>query len=252
MCGEHRPDLNRSRRDLGSSPHVRGARVHELVGAVRHGIIPACAGSTRSRRTARRNTGDHPRMCGEHGWYHLDIIREPGSSPHVRGAHSDVVFGVDTGGIIPACAGSTVHVRDASKTDRDHPRMCGEHDDAVKPLFVGEGSSPHVRGALFEFGDLPVFVGIIPACAGSTRANIQARRFHLGSSPHVRGARRRHARGLPGHGIIPACAGSTMVRYRFFRDSWDHPRMCGEHTQPTVGVVKGIGSSPHVRGAHVS
>ena len=72
---------------MGSSPHVRGARVVLLGEALICGIIPACAGSTIS------------------GF--LKGLRQKGSSPHVRGAR--LLHDVDGGddGIIPACAGST-------------------------------------------------------------------------------------------------------------------------------------------------
>ena len=30
--------------------------------------------------------------------------------------------------------------------------------------------------------------------------------------------------------------------------AWDHPRMCGEHLRRSTGIVRTLGSSPHVRG----
>ena len=54
------------RRLRGSSPHARGALPrghHRGRGA---GIIPACAGSTRSCRSSLKPLRDHPRMRGEH------------------------------------------------------------------------------------------------------------------------------------------------------------------------------------------
>ena len=50
-------------------------------------------------------------------------------------------------------------------------------------------------------------------------------------------------------GIIPACAGSTAI-CRFSPVAfWDHPRMCGEHSNCVSVMVIRQGSSPHVRGA---
>ena len=46
--------------------------------------------------------------------------------------------------------------------------MCGEHDNDLAAHVTVRGSSPHVRGALELVYKLVVFVGIIPACAGST------------------------------------------------------------------------------------
>ena len=95
--------------------------------------------------------GDHPRMCGEHhGLEHL-LHAHRGSSPHVRGAQSVFAGTERREGIIPACAGSTSGRMLVWATVRDHPRMCGEHPVLFLPPFVGEGSSPHVRGARNSF-----------------------------------------------------------------------------------------------------
>ena len=179
----------------GSSPHVRGARVSQMITAVRCGIIPACAGSTQSPPGEYHHAGDHPRMCGEHRICCQSCKISTGSSPHVRGAPcclvrttpswgssphvrgAPVVHGLldGLGGIIPACAGSTTPPAQDRHATRDHPRMCGEHIQRVLRRIAEQGSSPHVRGA-------PVYVswassssGIIPACAGSTST---ARKSH--------------------------------------------------------------------------
>ena len=46
MCGEHVHVDALLRQGRGSSPHVRGAPGDGFAGFFRHGIIPACAGST--------------------------------------------------------------------------------------------------------------------------------------------------------------------------------------------------------------
>ena len=48
MCGEHLAHMVCVLSDLGSSPHVRGALLQRQWLDIRAGIIPACAGSTRS------------------------------------------------------------------------------------------------------------------------------------------------------------------------------------------------------------
>ena len=170
-------------------------------------------------------------MCGEH-WPCLPYsFSAAGSSPHVRGAPQPRAARQDRQGIIPACAGSTRWQVCLKARCWDHPRMCGEHVELEVILFCSSGSSPHVRGALW-WPRIPVLaVGIIPACAGSTRRSPpprSARRDHprmcgehkrvisfadspAGSSPHVRGARRVGMDASVFRGIIPACAGSTAL-----------------------------------------
>ena len=73
-------------------------------------------------------------------------------------------------GIIPACAGSTSQADSSGTASRDHPRMCGEHTPFAAAAEAIPGSSPHVRGAHHRRGEFVFAWGIIPACAGSTRA----------------------------------------------------------------------------------
>ena len=66
MRGEH--DFKRGfiKFDLGSSPHARGALHDDEVAGPKHGIIPACAGSTVYALNIKIAGEDHPRMRGEH------------------------------------------------------------------------------------------------------------------------------------------------------------------------------------------
>ena len=161
MCGEHAWAFSLTSSKSGSSPHVRGARHHLHKIATRHGIIPACAGSTFNASFGALQNRDHPRMCGEHAQGQWAAEVRVGLSPHVRGAHRRQPQLRQRAGIIPACAGSTCWSRSTSRTVRDHPRMCGEH---VRRQSVRQ-----------------LLTGIIPACAGSTqthRLHDQPRRDH--------------------------------------------------------------------------
>ena len=71
-----------------------------------------------------------------------------------------------------------------------------------------------------------------------------------GSSPHARGAPYLYANGLAYHRIIPACAGSASRAGCGPPESWDHPRMRGEHAEGSRMAEGLTGSSPHARGAH--
>ena len=147
--------------------------------------------------------------------------------------------------------------------------MCGEHIPTVIVASSALGSSPRVRGALI-FGLLPcAFIGIIPACAGSTTASGSSSttprdhprvcgEHHFpplvhppteGSSPRVRGALIQRDRVIFSDGIIPACAGSTGTSTNSSSKEWDHPRVCGEHDIADLQKAMQEGSSPRVRGA---
>ena len=269
MCGEHRPRFFAWAVTVGSSPHVRGALSQETAWLGSLGIIPACAGSTKKRHTGLWPSWDHPRMCGEHWVFRFCLDGEPGSSPHVRGALYVNGSLMPILGIIPACAGSTDNGFHYSTLPGDHPRMCGEHFNAVRSATSPQGSSPHVRGAPHHINHGATQLGIIPACAGSTwlcgtcpdadRDHPRMCGEHVlwsrpatsaeGSSPHVRGARSHSMFTARQHGIIPACAGSTSAGLNHAGGTRDHPRMCGEHARRSLQHGQGKGSSPHVRGA---
>ena len=170
MCGEHCEIEDLSTPRAGSSPHVRGAPQEGPQTSSTNGIIPACAGSTVLANVDAFRDRDHPRMCGEHATPVLDGLRGLGSSPHVRGALLPAGRRCGFSGIIPACAGSTKQLRLGRVQLRDHPRMCGEHKGLDERTATYEGSSPHVRGAPGRCPDNANAHGIIPACAGSTRA----------------------------------------------------------------------------------
>ena len=109
-------------------------------------------------------------MCGEHLVSWKPPVLSAGSSPHVRGAPNEERGYARPRGIIPACAGSTGTRKRQGVVCRDHPRMCGEHSDKAKGQFAFEGSSPHVRGAHLDGIVVELVLGIIPACAGSTKS----------------------------------------------------------------------------------
>ena len=134
-------------------------------------------------------------------------------------------------------------------SEKDHPRIRGEHlHHLVRSVFV-DGSSPHTRGALRHFAPPSPRVGIIPAYAGSTTATnassptamdhprIRGEHFDrsvwavraAGSSPHTRGARPN--------------IGAWAMR------NTDHPRIRGEHASGRPRRRSDRGSSPHTRGA---
>ena len=111
----------------GSSPHARGTLEVWAGGFLRIGIIPACAGNTRSPVMATGDVSDHPRMRGEHAGVTAPSATLAGSSPHARGTPTLMASVYPWAGIIPACAGNTRAGSRCRSREWDHPRMRGEH-----------------------------------------------------------------------------------------------------------------------------
>ena len=109
--------------------------------------------------------------------------------------------------IIPAHAGQTRFAFSASLSYTDHPRACGANPATGILAFLGDGSSPRMRGKPISFSGFIVVLRIIPAHAGQTNlSQASARRStdhpracganlfahtdgerHVGSSPRMRG-----------------------------------------------------------------
>ena len=168
MCGEHLNALMEYTTAWGSSPRVRRTPVERHAPQFQVGIIPACAGNTRSESSERWPPGDHPRVCGEHYTPNWDVFWNVGSSPRVRGTPGDRQVRHGRAGIIPACAGNTCASGRTIPTSGDHPRVCGEHSLISACNRSMPGSSPRVRGTR-RGRRVPIAGrGIIPACAGNT------------------------------------------------------------------------------------
>ena len=168
MRGEHRTHGESQCEAWGSSPHARGTRQLDGFGGLDGGIIPACAGNTKSPSKICSINRDHPRMRGEHGGFSAKVAESKGSSPHARGTPVTVMWRLSSLGIIPACAGNTPCRASLPIGDGDHPRMRGEHFGIEVAHFIHEGSSPHARGTHGQSSEAEGYEGIIPACAGNT------------------------------------------------------------------------------------
>ena len=172
-----------------------------------------------------------------------------GSSPHTRGARPSASCPPAARRIIPAYAGSTDSAMVSLQSNRDHPRIRGEHRAVLADRGRDDGSSPHTRGARSGRWVGEQIGGIIPAYAGSThrsppfhyaatdhprirgehRTGRLANGARMGSSPHTRGARAFEFVAGQGSGIIPAYAGSTWNPDASGKERQDHPRIRGEH-----------------------
>ena len=91
-----------------------------------------------------------------------------------------------------------------------------------------------------------------PRVCGEHAQETERRAQESGSSPRMRGTPSGHIQTDTRLGIIPAYAGNTIshgVRYAGLRD---HPRVCGEHKITAGGASTEAGSSPRMRGTHLS
>ena len=271
-CGEHERRDQRYRHVVGSSPRMRGAPARGCCRYRRRRFIPAHAGSTPVQDIPQGPTPVHPRACGEHTSMTRLACRVPGSSPRMRGAqyrHACNEYGTR---FIPAHAGSTLSPGCRPGTEPVHPRACGEHSSDPRSSVRRFGSSPRMRGALEAWGRHHERHRFIPAHAGSTRCRHSSgspapvhpracgehprrkvrRRPASGSSPRMRGARDWQPENVSGYRFIPAHAGSTDRGFCVVRTCPVHPRACGEHHLLAIIVYGVSGSSPRMRGAHVT
>ena len=186
-------------------------------------------GTRRISRLIATRPRDHPRVCGEHEIAALAACPRLGSSPRMRGTPLKTFYDGRETRIIPAYAGNTSSAMLNSFSFRDHPRVCGEHRFRHEHDPRPEGSSPRMRGTLFNVHEIRGGDGIIPAYAGNTScrsSSTHPARDHprvcgehwstklpsllaAGSSPRMRGTLVVQAFGQRLLGIIPAYAGNT-------------------------------------------
>ena len=251
---------------------MRGTRVEMVLRQIPPGIIPAYAGNTCIFQGRKAILWDHPRVCGEHIPVRGLARIIAGSSPRMRGTHSAILTDMSSGGIIPAYAGNTDDVAFIRKDAGDHPRVCGEH--RIHRLHHGQvrGSSPRMRGTHSMPIGCPESARIIPAYAGNTvrclrywwfawdhprvcGEHIQTLRdwrVILGSSPRMRGTPCDAFSEKLLAGIIPAYAGNTARGFWRPLPKRDHPRVCGEHNRTRRDFRVYEGSSPRMRGTHIT
>ena len=229
VCGENATLTLFTRLLPGSSPRVRGKRNTHVVHTSIAGLIPACAGKTQWISSPAKLTKAHPRVCGENSVKTAPIVLKIGSSPRVRGKPREGFAVLQSGGLIPACAGKTIARLPCAFKIQAHPRVCGENGEVDDAGGGVEGSSPRVRGKLLLHALKARDDGLIPACAGKTlNSHTRARRAGAhprvcgenfcglmkiisltGSSPRVRGKPLCRGRLCSARRLIPACAGKT-------------------------------------------
>ena len=230
MCGDYSSSPRPFSFRVGSPPRVRGLHRNAGIARQRGGITPACAGTTRTRRSAPWCRWDHPRVCGDYLDPEHEAAIAEGSPPRVRGLLKNADYLLPGDRITPACAGTTSAGASCSFKSRDHPRVCGDYLNNLDDATVTLGSPPRVRGLRPASAGADGRRRITPACAGTTCTS-RTRSGHPRDHPRVCGdylfsstfshtiqGSPPRVRGLPGGrfcpgfvlGITPACAGTTQ------------------------------------------
>ena len=174
----------------------------------------------------------------------------------MRGTHRWGSYDIEDLRIIPAHAGNSQKGARSARHAADHPRACGELIEGPDGAGKTTGSSPRMRGTLWQHRTARSRPRIIPAHAGNSprhppdcpqlsdhpracgELDSQDRLSTMtdGSSPRMRGTRvkgRAHGRFLR---IIPAHAGNSAPdRFASSRMA-DHPRACGELHPPNPNL----------------
>ena len=267
-CGEHEGLKVGGGYADGSSPRLRGTPGTATVGTRSHRFIPAPAGNTFPRRTARPGRPVHPRACGEHWACLIVVLHCAGSSPRLRGTPAPCLPTRTPARFIPAPAGNTSPPPFISKCETVHPRACGEHSETVTMTDRINGSSPRLRGTRRVKVLRRRGARFIPAPAGNTGAALarspiaavhpRACGEHLarqpeavavaGSSPRLRGTLSTFSCSEQNRRFIPAPAGNTTTPCAQGISETVLPRACGEHR--LIGEIRPryVGSSPRLRG----
>ena len=154
----------------GSSPRMRGTLVNaEAIGRSRR-FIPAHAGNTNAANFSLQISAVHPRACGEHSPALYAEMMYRGSSPRMRGTPRSTSSSSRLERFIPAHAGNTAGEDGVVPYVAVHPRACGEHRILFPRPAQHSGSSPRMRGTLFDGADCEQWQRFIPAHAGNTHA----------------------------------------------------------------------------------
>ena len=145
--------------------------------------------------------------------------------------------------------------------------MCGKNGYRQLTVKGRSGSPPRVREKPQDIRTAINTLGITPACAGKTPLikvlrtkswdhprvcgkNLKRsgmRKFQTGSPPRVREKLECIVLTPLKVRITPACAGKTLTRKAFFRELWDHPRVCGKNFDLVTLSNSNTGSPPRVR-----
>ena len=247
-CGENQLQPWAAATPAGSSPRMRGKPGGHVTVVNIRGLIPAHAGKTGGRWSRQRQSGAHPRACGENPARQSNAPASPGSSPRMRGKRGSLSSSKRHAGLIPAHAGKTSTTSSPATSSAAHPRACGENSAPGHLMILTNGSSPRMRGKQTKEKSRNFNEGLIPAHAGKTdpraleclkkRAHPRACGENIAPAPSNPSAK----------WLIPAHAGKTFGTGSRTCQAGAHPRACGENPETPAQTPWEPGSSPRMRG----
>ena len=126
LCGEKSNRCQSRMWETGSPPPMRGKVFTDSCGGQFARITPAYAGKSGVLWIHDDLNLDHPRLCGEKGFYKKIPRVRIGSPPPMRGKVQSGEAVTQICGITPAYAGKSGRCSTGCFLHRDHPRLCGE------------------------------------------------------------------------------------------------------------------------------
>ena len=172
----------------GTPPRARGSRSSNTRWPTRPWNTPACAGITPPVALHGGTAREHPRVRGDHTsttrrtgsprgtpprardhYFSLFTNGEgQGTPPRARGSPENLPTHLYPTGNTPACAGITCREAPRRSPHPEHPRVRGDHVDAVFRSVPGDGTPPRARGSHRAGRAAGAARGNTPACAGIT------------------------------------------------------------------------------------
>ena len=194
MCGEKQIKGFKHDGHMGSPPHVRGKGELSRAGASTSKITPAYAGKS---------------------WNSLALkCLLMGSPPRMRGKADGHRKARRRTRITPAYAGKRQPLPGWSKSERDHPRVCGEKTACGLPWLPPWGSPPRMRGKAGSRSASGSACRDHPRVCGEKQRKWMPRICTKGSPPRMRGKGIEQSNCRVGMRITPAYAGKRLKRSR--------------------------------------
>ena len=196
MCGEKQIKGFKHDGHMGSPPHVRGKGELSRAGASTSKITPAYAGKS---------------------WNSLALkCLLMGSPPRMRGKADGHRKARRRTRITPAYAGKRQPLPGWSKSERDHPRVCGEKTACGLPWLPPWGSPPRMRGKAGSRSASGSACRDHPRVCGEKQRKWMPRICTKGSPPRMRGKGIEQSNCRVGMRITPAYAGKRCCVFHFF------------------------------------